>query len=193
LYVRFSFTTGASQEATQAASTTWDLRFISRDAKRDESKLAGKKLAPHALDLPSKVPDVQAQRQSEQRHLITSKVSGSNRRSSVLPPFQLCVDEVPHAVLDGKLEQRMHSLHLDIKPATIARVQELLAHVLTELKAASQGTEAALVVQTQSPLSVEEWRPTPGVQVKQTMSTRRAEREALYQQVVLCPVKSYPL
>jgi len=137
LYVRFSFTTGASQEATQAASTTWDLRFISRDAKRDESKLAGKKLAPHALDLPSKVPDVQAQRQSEQRHLITSKVSGSNRRSSVLPPFQLCVDEVPHAVLDGKLEQRMHSLHRDIKPATIARVQELLAHVLTELKAAS--------------------------------------------------------
>ena len=60
LYVRFSFTTGASQEATQAVSTTWDLRFISRDAKRDESKLAGKKLAPHALDLPSKVPDVQA-------------------------------------------------------------------------------------------------------------------------------------
>ena len=69
LYVRFSFTTGASQEATQAVSTTWDLRFISRDAKRDESKLVGKKLAPHALDLPSKVPDVQAQRQSEQRHM----------------------------------------------------------------------------------------------------------------------------
>ena len=112
LYVRFSFTTGASQEATQAVSTTWDLRFISRDAKRDESKLAGKKLAPHALDLPSKVPDVQAQRQSEQRHrftskneTLTSKVSGSNRRSSVLPPFQPCVDEVPHAVLDGKLVQ----------------------------------------------------------------------------------------
>jgi len=144
LYVRFSFTTGASQEATQAVSTTWDLRFISRDAKRDESKLAGEKLAPHALDLPSKVPDVQAQRQSE---------------------------------------QRMHSLHLDIKPAAIARVQELLAHVLTELKAASQGTEAALVVQTQSPLSVEEWRPTPGAQIKQTISTRRAEREARYQQV----------
>jgi len=57
-------------------------------------------------------------------------------------------------------------------------VQELLAHVLTELKAASQGTEAALVVQTQSPLSVEEWRPTPGAQIKQTISTRRAEREA---------------
>jgi len=38
-------------------------------------------------------------------------------------------------------------------------------------------------VQTQSPLTVEEWRTTPGVQVKQTISTWRAEREARYQQV----------
>ena len=50
-------------------SATWDLWFIQRDAKRDESKQAEKKLAPHALDLPEKVPDVQAQRQSEQRHM----------------------------------------------------------------------------------------------------------------------------
>jgi excisionase family DNA binding protein len=62
-------------------------------------------------------------------------------------------------------------------------VQELLARILTELKAASQGTEATPVVQTQSPVSVEEWRPTPGVQVKQTISTRRTEREARHQQV----------
>ena len=33
------------------------------------------------------------------------------------------------------------------------------------------------------PLPVEEWRPTPGAQVTQAISTRRAEREARYQQV----------
>jgi transposase len=62
-------------------------------------------------------------------------------------------------------------------------VQELLARVLTELKAASQGTEVAPVVQAEGQLAVEEWRPTPGAHVKQTISTRRAEREARYQQV----------
>jgi hypothetical protein len=62
-------------------------------------------------------------------------------------------------------------------------VPELLARVLTELKAASQGTEGASAVQAQGPVSVEEWRPTPGVQVEQAISTRRAEREARYQQV----------
>lgn len=59
--------------------------------------------------------------------LSPPKFPAARRRSTVLPPFQPCVDEVPHAVLDGKLEQRMHSLHLDIKSATIARVQERLA------------------------------------------------------------------
>jgi len=62
-------------------------------------------------------------------------------------------------------------------------VQELLARVLTELKAASQGTEAAAAVQGEVPVPVEEWRPAPGVQVKQAISIRRAEREARYQQV----------
>ena len=61
-------------------------------------------------------------------------------------------------------------------------VQELLARVLTEIKAASL-SEAAPAVQGESPLPVEEWRPTPGAQVKQAISTRRAEREARYQQV----------
>jgi DNA-binding NarL/FixJ family response regulator len=62
-------------------------------------------------------------------------------------------------------------------------VQELLARVLTELKAASQGTEAAPAVLGERPLPVEEWRPTPGARVKQAISTRRAEREARFQQV----------
>jgi transposase len=61
-------------------------------------------------------------------------------------------------------------------------VQDLLARVLTELKAASTG-EATPVVQAQGPVPVEEWRPTPGAQVTQVISTRRAEREARYQQV----------
>jgi excisionase family DNA binding protein len=62
-------------------------------------------------------------------------------------------------------------------------VQELLARVLTELKAAPQETEAASAVQTQGRLPVEEWRPAPGGQVKQAIATRRAEREARYHQV----------
>jgi transposase len=63
-------------------------------------------------------------------------------------------------------------------------VQELLARVLTELKDVSQGTEAAPArEQAEGPLPVEEWRPAPGVRVKQAISTRRSERERRYQQV----------
>ncbi len=62
-------------------------------------------------------------------------------------------------------------------------VQELLARVLTELKAA-HGTEAAPARQQGGgSVAVEEWRPAPGTRVNQTISTRRAEREARYQQV----------
>ena len=61
-------------------------------------------------------------------------------------------------------------------------VQDLLARVLTELKAASKG-EAQTAALAEIPLPVEEWRPTPGMQVTQAISTRRAEREARYQQV----------
>jgi transposase len=61
-------------------------------------------------------------------------------------------------------------------------VQDLLARLLTELKAATEG-EAAPVAQGESPLPVEEWCPTPGAQVTQAISTRRAEREARYHQV----------
>jgi excisionase family DNA binding protein len=61
-------------------------------------------------------------------------------------------------------------------------VQDLLARVLTELKAASEG-EAPPAALAEIPLPVEEWRPTPGTQVTQAISTRRAEREARYQQV----------
>ena len=50
--------------------------------------------------------------------------------------------------------------------------------------AASQVTEAAPASQqAEGPVPVEEWRPAPGVRVKQAISTRRAEREARYQQV----------
>lgn len=62
-------------------------------------------------------------------------------------------------------------------------VQELLARVLTELKAASQRTEAAPATQAESSLPFEEWRPAPGAQVERAISTHRAEREARYQQV----------
>ena len=63
-------------------------------------------------------------------------------------------------------------------------VQELLARVLTDLKVISQRNEAAPArQQAQGPEAVEEWRPAPGVRVKQAISTRRAEREARYQQV----------
>ncbi len=62
-------------------------------------------------------------------------------------------------------------------------VQELLARVLTELKAASPSEAAPATMQAQGPLSIEEWRPTPGAQVTQAISTRRASRSARYQQV----------
>jgi excisionase family DNA binding protein len=48
---------------------------------------------------------------------------------------------------------------------------------------ASSLRHAANARQAESQLPVEEWRPTPGAQVKQAISTRRAEREARYQQV----------
>jgi hypothetical protein len=63
-------------------------------------------------------------------------------------------------------------------------VQDLLARVLTELKVASQGTEAApATAQGEVGVSVEQWRPAPGEQVKRVISTHRAEREARYHQV----------
>jgi hypothetical protein len=62
-------------------------------------------------------------------------------------------------------------------------IQDLLARVLTELKAASQATEATLAVQGEVRIPVEEWRPAPAEQVKWVISTHRAEREARYLQV----------
>jgi len=56
-------------------------------------------------------------------------------------------------------------------------VQDLLARVLTELKVASEA-ETAPEGQAKSAVAVEEWRPAPGAQVTQTISRRRAEREA---------------
>jgi transposase len=61
-------------------------------------------------------------------------------------------------------------------------VQDLLARVLTELRAASSEA-AASDGQAKSPLPIEEWRPAPGEQVKQAISTHRAERETRYQHV----------
>ncbi len=60
-------------------------------------------------------------------------------------------------------------------------VQQLLARVFSEMKETFQ--EAGAEAQEDAPLPVEEWRPAPGIHVKQVISTRRAEREARYQQV----------
>jgi excisionase family DNA binding protein len=62
-------------------------------------------------------------------------------------------------------------------------VQRLLARVLSEMKEALQEAEAGAEAQEETPLPVEEWRPAPGEHVKRVISTRRAEREARYQQV----------
>ena len=61
-------------------------------------------------------------------------------------------------------------------------VQDLLARVLTELKDRPQ-EEAPAMAQGEVRVPVEEWRPAPGEQVKRTISTHRAEREARYHQV----------
>jgi transposase len=66
-------------------------------------------------------------------------------------------------------------------------VQQLLARVLLEMKTASQGAEAATQAPGDSLLPLEEWRPAQEESVKQTIATRRAERQARYQQVLaLC-------
>lgn len=73
-------------------------------------------------------------------------------------------------------------------------VQRLLARVLSEMKAANQQTEAEISAQEEKPVAVQEWRPDPDKHVVQTIATRRAERDARYQQAVLlreqgCSVK----
>src|SRR2546429_3720016 len=66
-------------------------------------------------------------------------------------------------------------------------VQQLLARVLLEMKTASQGAEAATEVRGDRLLPLEEWRPAQEESVKQTIATRRAERQERYQQVIaLC-------
>jgi transposase len=62
-------------------------------------------------------------------------------------------------------------------------VQDLLARVLTELKAILEGEATVAPAQGEVRVPVEEWRPAPGEQVKRRISTHRAEREARYQQV----------
>jgi hypothetical protein len=69
-------------------------------------------------------------------------------------------------------------LHKNLSEA----VQDLLARVLTELKDRPQ-EEAPAMAQGEVRVPVEEWRPAPGEQVKRTISTHRAEREARYHQV----------
>jgi Homeodomain-like domain-containing protein len=63
-------------------------------------------------------------------------------------------------------------------------VQQLLARVLLESKTASQGAEAATEARGGSLLPIEEWRPAQEESVKQTIATRRAERQDRYQQVL---------
>jgi hypothetical protein len=61
-------------------------------------------------------------------------------------------------------------------------VQQLLARVLLEMKTASQGAEAATQARGDSLLPIEEWRPAQEESVKQTIATRRAERQDRSQQ-----------
>jgi DNA-binding NarL/FixJ family response regulator len=63
-------------------------------------------------------------------------------------------------------------------------VQRLLARILSELKAANQGAGGQTQAQEETSVSVEEWRPDPGVSVAQTIAVRRAERDARYQEAV---------
>jgi DNA-binding NarL/FixJ family response regulator len=66
-------------------------------------------------------------------------------------------------------------------------VQQLLARVLLESKTASQGAEAATQAPGEGLLPLEAWRPAQEESVKQTIATRRAERQERYQQVLaLC-------
>ena len=66
-------------------------------------------------------------------------------------------------------------------------VQQLLARVLLEMKTASPGAEAAMEARGDRLLPLEEWRPAQEEGVKQTIATRRAERQERYQQVLaLC-------
>jgi transposase len=65
-------------------------------------------------------------------------------------------------------------------------VQQLLARVLTQMKEASQGeeTQGTNELEQVPHLPIEQWRPAPGKDIEQIVATRRAEREARYQQVV---------
>lgn len=63
-------------------------------------------------------------------------------------------------------------------------VQQLLARVLLAMKTAGQGAEAATQVREDSLLPIEEWRPAQEESVKQTIATRRAERQKRYQQAL---------
>jgi transposase len=64
-------------------------------------------------------------------------------------------------------------------------VQRLLARVLSEMNAASQQAEEEMPAQEEGPVAVQEWRPDPGKHVARTIATRRAERDARYQQARL--------
>lgn len=63
-------------------------------------------------------------------------------------------------------------------------VQRLLARVFSDMKAASQQAEGEIPTQEKAPVAGQEWRPDPGKQVARTIATRRAERDARYQQAI---------
>src|SRR5437763_8893252 len=71
-------------------------------------------------------------------------------------------------------------------------VQQLLARVLLESKTASPGAEAAAQAKGASLLPLEEWRPAQEESVKQTIATRRAERQERYQQVLALSEQGLP-
>jgi transposase len=62
-------------------------------------------------------------------------------------------------------------------------LQLLLARILTELSQAQDEEAGEPRQQMKASLPIIQWRPTPGKDVQQAVASRRAEREARYQQV----------
>ena len=50
---------------------------------------------------------------SQKDDTLTRDDSSCDRCSPILAPLQPCVDQVPHAELDGKVDERMHDFHTD--------------------------------------------------------------------------------
>ncbi|GCE29218.1 hypothetical protein KDA_47020 [Dictyobacter alpinus] len=64
-------------------------------------------------------------------------------------------------------------------------VQNLLARVLPEMKGHGQEEDVSELTKATVSLPIEEWRPAQEASIKQTIATRRAERQDRYQHVMI--------